>query len=82
VRATVEAIADRLTDERGFVFRYRAQDGLAGEEGTFAICTFWLVQCLAVWGGAMCMVADIAATFGTRSPAAGCMSNRVRPRSA
>jgi GH15 family glucan-1,4-alpha-glucosidase len=50
IRATVEAIADRLTDERGFVFRYRAQDGLAGEEGTFAICTFWLVQCLAMLG--------------------------------
>jgi GH15 family glucan-1,4-alpha-glucosidase len=50
LRATVEAIVERLTDERGFVFRYRAQDGLAGEEGTFAICTFWLLQCLARLG--------------------------------
>jgi alpha,alpha-trehalase len=49
-RATVEATAAQLTDERGFVYRYRAADGLAGEEGTFAICTFWLVQCLAMLG--------------------------------
>ena len=50
IRATVEATAARLADERGFVFRYLSADGLAGEEGTFAICTFWLVQCLALLG--------------------------------
>jgi GH15 family glucan-1,4-alpha-glucosidase len=50
MRATVEAIADRLTDREGFVYRYLAPDGLTGEEGTFAICTFWLVQCLAELG--------------------------------
>jgi GH15 family glucan-1,4-alpha-glucosidase len=50
MKATVEAVAARLTDERGFVYRYRAADGLPGEEGTFAICTFWLVQCLAQLG--------------------------------
>jgi GH15 family glucan-1,4-alpha-glucosidase len=49
-RATVDAIASRLTDDRGFVYRYRSDDGLAGEEGTFAICTFWLVSCLARLG--------------------------------
>jgi GH15 family glucan-1,4-alpha-glucosidase len=50
MRATVEAIAARLTDKHGFVYRYRTPDGLDGEEGTFAICTFWLVQCLAELG--------------------------------
>jgi GH15 family glucan-1,4-alpha-glucosidase len=50
MRSTVEAIAARLTDERGFVYRYRAADGLAGEEGAFTVCTFWLVQCLAELG--------------------------------
>jgi GH15 family glucan-1,4-alpha-glucosidase len=50
IRATVHATAERLTDERGFVYRYRSHDGLAGEEGTFAICTFWLAQCLAELG--------------------------------
>jgi GH15 family glucan-1,4-alpha-glucosidase len=50
MRATIDAIAERLTDERGFVYRYRAADGLEGEEGSFAICTFWLVNCLAKAG--------------------------------
>src|SRR3712207_9092958 len=51
--ATIEAIAERLTDERGLVYRYRTEegvDGLAGEEGTFLLCTFWLAQALALAG--------------------------------
>jgi GH15 family glucan-1,4-alpha-glucosidase len=50
MRSTIDAIATRLTDDRGFVYRYRAPDGMAGQEGTFAVCTFWLVQCLAEIG--------------------------------
>jgi GH15 family glucan-1,4-alpha-glucosidase len=49
VRATVLAIADELT-ENGLVLRYRVDDtddGLEGEEGTFTICSFWLVSALA-----------------------------------
>jgi alpha,alpha-trehalase len=45
---TVLAIADELT-EQGLVLRYRTQetdDGLEGEEGTFTICSFWLVSAL------------------------------------
>src|SRR4051794_62978 len=52
LRATVLAIADELTDH-GFVLRYRTQetdDGLSGEEGTFLICSFWLVSALAIVG--------------------------------
>ncbi|MGH2712876.1 MAG: glycoside hydrolase family 15 protein [Thermoleophilaceae bacterium] len=48
VRATVLAIADDLTQD-GLVLRYRVQhtdDGLEGEEGTFTICSFWLVSAL------------------------------------
>ena len=48
VRATVLAIADELTDE-GLVLRYRVKetdDGFSGEEGTFTICSFWLVSAL------------------------------------
>ena len=46
--ATVLAIADELTED-GLVLRYRAgetDDGLAGDEGTFTICSFWLVSAL------------------------------------
>jgi GH15 family glucan-1,4-alpha-glucosidase len=52
IRNTVLAIADELTEE-GLVLRYRVEetdDGLAGEEGTFAICSFWLVSALAEIG--------------------------------
>jgi GH15 family glucan-1,4-alpha-glucosidase len=48
IRATVLAIAEELTHE-GLVLRYRVEetdDGLAGEEGTFTICSFWLVSAL------------------------------------
>ena len=48
IRATVVAIADELT-ENGLVLRYRVgetDDGFASEEGTFTICSFWLVSAL------------------------------------
>ncbi|HEX9089191.1 MAG TPA: glycoside hydrolase family 15 protein [Arthrobacter sp.] len=50
MRATIEAVEQRLTDSRGLVYRYRADDGFAGEEGTFLFCTFWLAQALALAG--------------------------------
>jgi len=52
VRATVRAIADELT-QNGLVLRYRVDstdDGLSGEEGTFSICSFWLVSALVMIG--------------------------------
>jgi GH15 family glucan-1,4-alpha-glucosidase len=52
VRATVLAIADELTRD-DLVLRYRVEatdDGLEGEEGTFTICSFWLVSALALIG--------------------------------
>ena len=52
VRATVLAIADELT-EQGLVLRYRVKetdDGFTGEEGTFTICSFWLVSALSEIG--------------------------------
>nr|MBA2253963.1 glycoside hydrolase family 15 protein [Chloroflexota bacterium] len=48
IRATVLAVAEELT-EGGLVLRYRVEetdDGLTGEEGSFAICSFWLVSAL------------------------------------
>ena len=52
VRATVMAIREELT-EHGLVLRYRTDetdDGLSGEEGTFLICSFWLVSALSEIG--------------------------------
>jgi alpha,alpha-trehalase len=55
VLATIDAIAEKLTDDAGLVYRYRTEggvDGLAGEEGTFLMCTFWLAQAMALAGQA------------------------------
>jgi GH15 family glucan-1,4-alpha-glucosidase len=52
IRATVLAIADELSED-GLVLRYRVDqtdDGFSGEEGTFTICSFWLVSALAEIG--------------------------------
>jgi GH15 family glucan-1,4-alpha-glucosidase len=48
IRTTVLAIADELTVD-GLVLRYKVDatdDGLSGDEGTFTICSFWLVSAL------------------------------------
>jgi GH15 family glucan-1,4-alpha-glucosidase len=50
LHATVLAIADELT-ESGFVLRYKVDetdDGMSGKEGTFLICSYWLVSALTV----------------------------------
>jgi GH15 family glucan-1,4-alpha-glucosidase len=54
MRSTIEVIARDLTED-GLVLRYANDeglnaDGLTGEEGTFVICSFWLVSCLALAG--------------------------------
>lgn len=52
LKASVEAIANDLTED-GFVLRYRTgetDDGLSGKEGSFLICSFWLVSALAIVG--------------------------------
>jgi alpha,alpha-trehalase len=54
MRSTIDAIAEDLTED-GLVLRYRNEeglnaDGLTGEEGTFVICSFWLVTALAKAG--------------------------------
>jgi GH15 family glucan-1,4-alpha-glucosidase len=49
VLSTIEQVRQHLTSD-GLVYRYRTADGLAGGEGTFTLCTFWLVDALALSG--------------------------------
>ena len=52
LQASVLAIAEDLTED-GFVLRYRTEetdDGMSGKEGSFLICSFWLVSGLAIIG--------------------------------
>jgi GH15 family glucan-1,4-alpha-glucosidase len=52
LKKSVDAIADDLTED-GFVLRYKTDetdDGLSGKEGSFLICSFWLVSALAIVG--------------------------------
>ena len=80
MKATIGAIARRLTDQRGLVYRYRARDGLPGEEGAFLLCTFWLAQAQALAG----QVEAATATF-ERAVAAindvGLLAEEVDPAS-
>ncbi len=50
MRSTVNRINEQLTDRHGFVYRYRGADGLIGDEATFTLCTFWLVDNIAMQG--------------------------------
>jgi alpha,alpha-trehalase len=66
--ATIVAIADRLSDQRGLVHRYLGHDGLEGTEGTFLLCTFWLAEAQALAG-------DLEAATATFQRAAGAMND-------
>ncbi|HLM17671.1 MAG TPA: glycoside hydrolase family 15 protein [Acidimicrobiia bacterium] len=80
VLSTIVATEERLTDARGLVYRYRAHDGLDGDEGVFLLCTFWLAQALAMAGevGRARVVFERAAAFVND---VGLLSEEVDPTS-
>ncbi len=47
VQGTIDACRQKLM-QGGFLLRYKAEDGLKGDEGGFILCNFWLVECLAL----------------------------------
>lgn len=50
VVSTIETIRDRLGTGDGFIYRYRVDDGVAGDENPFVPCSYWLVEALAISG--------------------------------
>jgi GH15 family glucan-1,4-alpha-glucosidase len=50
VTATIDATIDGLSRGDGLIDRYRTDDGLPGEEGSFVLCSFWLIKALALAG--------------------------------
>jgi GH15 family glucan-1,4-alpha-glucosidase len=46
ISGTIDAVC-RTLQHGDFVYRYRAEDGLSGNEGSFLNCSFWLVSALA-----------------------------------
>ncbi|GIW46180.1 MAG: glycosyl hydrolase [Deltaproteobacteria bacterium] len=50
VQGTVDAVVKYLMNEKGLVYRYDGEDGLTGKEGTFTLCSFWLVDTLTLSG--------------------------------
>ena len=82
VRATVCAIREELT-ENGLVLRYRTDetdDGQSGEEGTFLICSFWLVSALSEIGERPRGGAPVRAAAGLLPRRWGSTARSSRPR--
>ncbi|HWN22802.1 MAG TPA: glycoside hydrolase family 15 protein [Gaiellaceae bacterium] len=82
IRNTVLAIADELTVD-GLVLRYRADvtdDGLWGEEGSFTICSFWLVSAL-VEIGELRRASDLCAKLLSHASPLLLYAEEIDPRS-
>ncbi len=47
-REILAAARDELVEDDVFVYRYHTDDGLEGEEGSFILCTYWLISALAI----------------------------------
>ena len=43
--ATIQRIREELSED-DLIYRYRVDDGQLGKEGTFTVCSFWMVDCL------------------------------------
>jgi GH15 family glucan-1,4-alpha-glucosidase len=79
IRGTVDAV-NRTLREGDFVYRYRADDGVAGGEGSFLNCSFWLVSALARCGridDATALMENLAA----RANDVGLFAEEIDPRS-
>jgi GH15 family glucan-1,4-alpha-glucosidase len=81
--ATTAAIMDRLSAGDGLLYRYRhdkSPDGLAGDEGAFLLCSFWLVDNLA-HQGRLEEAEQLYASLCARASPLGLLSEQIDPSS-
>lgn len=79
VQGTIDATLKHLT-ENGLVYRYHADDGIAGGEGGWVICTFWLVDALAL-SGRIDEARELFENLAARANHVGLFSEQIDPRS-
>jgi GH15 family glucan-1,4-alpha-glucosidase len=79
VQSTVRAVQEHLTSH-GLVYRYRSNDGLSGGEGTFTLCTYWLVDALTLEGKVDEARALFESLLGYMNDV-GLLSEEIDPRS-
>jgi GH15 family glucan-1,4-alpha-glucosidase len=77
---TVAAIREQLAAGQDLLYRYRRNDGLAGREGAFLCCSFWLVECLAR-GGELEEARRLFDRTGSHANDLGLFSEELDPRS-
>ncbi|HEY7198574.1 MAG TPA: glycoside hydrolase family 15 protein [Candidatus Dormibacteraeota bacterium] len=79
--ATTRAVAERLSAGDGLLYRYLhadSPDGIAGGEGAFLLCSFWMVDNLAMQGR-LEEAADLYASLCARASATGLLSEQIHP---
>ncbi|SEG87110.1 Glucoamylase (glucan-1,4-alpha-glucosidase), GH15 family [Actinacidiphila yanglinensis] len=79
--ATAAAVAERLSAGDGLLYRYlhdESPDGLAGDEGAFVLCSFWLVDNL-VGQGRVEEAGELYASLCARASAVGLLSEQIHP---
>jgi alpha,alpha-trehalase len=79
--ATTAAVAERLSAGGGLLYRYRhdeSPDGLAGDEGAFLLCSFWLVDNL-VGQGRLEEAEELYVSLCSRASPLGLLSEQINP---
>lgn len=79
--ATTRAIAERLSAGNGLLYRYlhkESPDGLAGDEGAFVLCSFWLVDNL-IGQGRIEEADELYASLCARASPLGLLSEQINP---
>ncbi len=79
VQSTIDRTLETLTDN-DLVYRYKADDGLPGPEGAFGLCTFWLVDALAL-SGRLDEAYRVFDGITSRADGAGLFSEQIDPAS-